>query len=508
MDPQYEDLWAFENTEESSPDTCIGKTKKWLKIPENIQLLLTILSVFLGVSVGLLIRYGISEISPRTIILVGFPGELLMNMLKMLIIPLVISTLIAGMANLGGRAGGKVGACTLTYYITTTFSAVILGIILVTSIRPGYSGIKKERGSGSLDKAPKVGTLDAILDLFRNIFPPNIVQACTQQTSSRYVMKPKIEVINGENVTTYTEVLETKMVDSTNILGLVTFSIVFGLIVGQLRDKGRVLLEFFCIVEDIIMRVVRLVMWFAPIGIFFLILAKIIAIKDLKKTATGLGLYMATVTIGLIIHLFIVLALLYTLILRKNPYAFFKGMLQAFLTALGTASSSATLPISLKCIEDKLKIDKRITRFVLPVGATINMDGTALYEAVASIFIAQVNDFPLTFPQIITISLTSTLAAIGAASVPSAGLVTMIIVLSSVGLPINDISLILTVDWILDRFRTSVNIMGDAYGAAIVEHLCRKEISDISNPSVQLHRGGLIIQLDQKDKRNANKSNE
>ncbi|VDP97290.1 unnamed protein product [Trichobilharzia regenti] len=211
--------------------------------------------------------------------------------------------------------------------------------------------------------------------------------------------------------------------------GLITFSIVFGLIVGQLREKGKVLLEFFSVVEDIIMRVVRLVMWFAPIGIFFLILAKIIAIKDLKKTATGLGLYMATVTVGLIIHLFIVLALLYALILRKNPYIFFKGMLQAFLTALGTASSSATLPISLKCIEDKLKIDKRVTRFVLPVGATINMDGTALYEAVASIFIAQVNDFSLSIPQIITISLTSTLAAIGAAAVPSAGLVTMIIVL-------------------------------------------------------------------------------
>ncbi|VDP97842.1 unnamed protein product [Trichobilharzia regenti] len=235
------------------------------------------------------------------------------------------------MANLGGKAGGKVGACTLTYYITTTFSAVILGIVLVTSIRPGYSGIKKERGSGALSKAPKVGTLDAILDLFRNIFPPNIVQACTQQVSSRYVTKSKTEVINSEN----------------------------------LREKGKLLLEFFSVVEDIIMRVVRL------------------------KTATGLGLYMATVIVGLIIHLFIVLALLYALILRKNPYIFFKGMLQAFLTALGTASSSATLPISLKCIEDKLKIDKRITRFVLPVGATINMDGTALYEAVASIFIAQ-----------------------------------------------------------------------------------------------------------------------
>ncbi|VDP72064.1 unnamed protein product [Echinostoma caproni] len=213
-----------------------------------------------------------------------------------------------------------------------------------------------------------------------------------------------------------------------------------------------------------------------------MVVGKIIGVENLGDTARGLGLYMLTVILGLVIHLFITLALIYFAVTRKNPFKFFKGMLQAFFTALGTGSSSATLPITFSCLEEKLQIDPRVTRFVLPIGATINMDGTALYEAVATIFIAQMNDYKLGIAQLLTISLTATLAAIGAASVPSAGLVTMVLVLSSVGLPVNDITLILAVDWMLDRMRTAVNVMGDSYGAAIVAHLCRKELAALGPP--------------------------
>ncbi|VDN09212.1 unnamed protein product [Dibothriocephalus latus] len=240
--------------------------------------------------------------------------------------------------------------------------------------------------------------------------------------------------------------------------------------------SARLMLDFFIIMNEIIMRLVRLIMWYAPVGIVFLIIGKILGLQDLAGTAAGLGLYMLTVISGLFLHLFVTLMGIYFLVCRKNPFVYFKGLFQAFFMALGTASSSATLPITFKCLEETLGIDARVTRFVLPIGATVNMDGTALYEAVACIFIAQINEITLSIGQLITISITATLAAIGAASVPSAGLVTMVLVLTSVGLPVNDITLILAVDWMLDRIRTSINVMGDAYGAGVVAHLCRKQL--------------------------------
>ncbi|KAL3208746.1 hypothetical protein MRX96_038861, partial [Rhipicephalus microplus] len=239
---------------------------------------------------------------------------------------------------------------------------------------------------------------------------------------------------------------------------LIVFCIAFGIIAGQMGPDAELMVQFFSSLNEIIMKIVVLVMWYSPFGIMSLIIGKIMSIKDLALTAQQLGLYMLTVITGLLIHACITLPLIYFLITRKNPITFFKGMLQAWITALGTASSAATLPVTFRCLEENNHIDKRVTRFVLPVGATVNMDGTALYEAVAAIFIAQMNGINLSIGEVIAVSLTATAASIGAASVPSAGLVTMLLVLTSVGLPTEDISMIVAVDWMLDRIRTSINI--------------------------------------------------
>uniref|UniRef100_A0A8C5KER3 Amino acid transporter n=1 Tax=Jaculus jaculus TaxID=51337 RepID=A0A8C5KER3_JACJA len=214
-----------------------------------------------------------------------------------------------------------------------------------------------------------------------------------------------------------------------------------------------------------------------PFGIVFLIAGKILEMDDPKAVGKKLGFYAVTVVGGLVVHGLLMLPLLYFLITKKNPIVFIRGVLQALLIALATSSSSATLPITFKCLLENNHIDRRIARFVLPVGATINMDGTALYEAVAAIFIAQVNNYELDFGQIITISITATAASIGAAGIPQAGLVTMVIVLTSVGLPTDDINLIIAVDWALDRFRTMINVLGDALAAGIMAHICRKDFA-------------------------------
>ncbi|KAF3835640.1 hypothetical protein F7725_028198 [Dissostichus mawsoni] len=212
-----------------------------------------------------------------------------------------------------------------------------------------------------------------------------------------------------------------------------------------------------------------------PFGIVFLVAGKILEMSDPSAMGKKLGFYAVTVVFGLVLHGLFILPAMYFFITKKSPIVYIRGILQALLIALATSSSSATLPITFKCLLENNHIDRRIIRFVLPVGATINMDGTALYEAVAAIFIAQVNNYELDFGQIITISITATAASIGAAGIPQAGLVTMVIVLTSVGLPTDDITLIIAVDWALDRFRTMVNVMGDALATGIMAHICRKD---------------------------------
>lgn len=214
----------------------------------------------------------------------------------------------------------------------------------------------------------------------------------------------------------------------------------------------------------------------SPIGICSLIAAKLANMDDIGEALKMLGYLMGTAIAGLMTHGLIVLPLLYFIFTRKNPLIYIKNMSDAMVTAYGTDSSAATLPTTIRCVEQYNGIDKRISRFVLPLGATVNMDGTALYEGVCALWIAQLHDVDLGAGRIITIVLTSVAAAVGAAAIPSAGLVTMLIVLQSVNLPLEDVALLWAVDWFMDRFRTTVNVLGDAIGAGIVAHLSRDEL--------------------------------
>lgn len=448
------------------------------------------LGVVLGVVLGFLCRLAQPDL--YTIQMISFPGDILMRMLKMLIIPLITSSMIAGLAQLDAKKSGKMGSRALLYYFGTTMLAAVVGIVMVVSIHPGDPSIKETIQGGPLSHAGKtVSTVDALLDLIRNMFPENIIQACFQQTESYYVEEEIGNSSLQENITTIRR-HKLRFKDGMNVLGLIVFCIAFGIIIGQLEEKGKLMVDFFVVLNEIVMRLVFIIMWYAPFGIMCLIMGKLMEIGDLGNTLAQLGLYMVAVVSGLAIHSLGTLPLLYFIVTRKNPYVFYSGMLQAWLTALGTSSSAATLPITFRCLEENLKIDKRVTRFVLPVGATINMDGTALYEAVAAIFIAQMNGIYLDVGQIITVSLTATAASVGAASVPSAGLITMMLVLSSVGLPLEDISLIVAVDWLLDRIRTSINVLGDAIGAGIVAHLSRFELEESDAPAAIEENGAAI----------------
>ncbi|XP_063322296.1 excitatory amino acid transporter 4 [Pelmatolapia mariae] len=492
---------AMERRASSMKERMSSVSKASVKgfLKRNLFVLFTIAAVALGIILGFALRP--YNLSLREIKYFSFPGELLMRMLKMLVLPLIVSSLITGISSLDSKASGKMGLHAVVYYMVTTLIAVFIGIVIVVIIQPGKGSRDSPVANGG--NIEPVQATDAFLDLIRNMFPPNLVEACFKQYKTVYKktvhtrnVTVTLNLTDSLNVTdsalsmnlstvlhtiqeTVEEVVPVSGSSSgVNALGLVVFSMCFGLVIGNMKQQGQALREFFDCLNEAIMRLVAIIIWYAPVGILFLIAGKIVEMKDLAEVGGQLGMYTVSVIVGLLIHGLFVLPMLYFLVTRKNPYSFIGGLLQALITALGTSSSSATLPITFRCLEENNHVDKRVTRFVLPVGATINMDGTALYEAVAAIFIAQVNGMELNFGQILTISITATAASIGAAGIPQAGLVTMVIVLTSVGLPTEDITLIIAVDWFLDRLRTTTNVLGDSLGAGIVEHLSRKELQN------------------------------
>uniref|UniRef100_A0A8C7I1R9 Amino acid transporter n=1 Tax=Oncorhynchus kisutch TaxID=8019 RepID=A0A8C7I1R9_ONCKI len=473
----------------------------WGYVKRNGLLTLSVFAVLTGCVLGAVLRG--SHLSTQAKIYFSFPGELLMRMLKMLILPLITSSLMSGLSSMEPKSCCRVGVLTVTYYLWTTFIAVVVGILLVIIIKPG---VGTEMDSIRLGGGPVMTSADALLDLIRNMVPSNLIEATFQQVSNTRPMihlplflisqmfhwvtvqpnfvyaipdesDPSGRTVSLE-LTPPPEIhYKTRPGNSQqmNVLGIVIFSATMGLLLGKMGERGAPLVNVCQCVNECVMKITNTAVWYFPFGIIFLVAGKILDMQDPSNLGKKLGWYTITVLAGLFVHGLILLPFFYLVLTQKNPFTYIRGLLQALVIALATSSSSATLPITMKCLLENCNVDRQIARFVLPVGATINMDGTALYEAVAAIFIAQVNDYELDFGQLVTISITATAASIGAAGIPQAGLVTMVIVLTSVGLPPDDITLIVAIDWVLDRFRTMINVLGDALAAGIIGHLCRKD---------------------------------
>lgn len=362
---------------------------------------------------------------------VAWMGELFLTSLKMLIIPLVAASIITGVAGLGDvRKLGRMGGLSVAYYACTTLIAVSVGLLMANLIQPGVGVDLSSGGKAPEPKAGDVGITDLILSLVH----PNIIDAAA----------------------------------NLKLLPVIVFCMLFAAALSTLGGRSQAVIGFFEGVNEAMMKVVEWIMIFAPIGVFALIASKLGAAggEAFMAQLFGLAKYAMAVISGLVTHA-VILSLLLLLLARRSILGYLRHMATALMTAFSTASSSATLPLTMESVK-MAGVEKRARRFVLPLGATINMDGTALYEAVAVLFIAQAYGFDLSFGQQMLVLLTATMAAIGAAGIPEAGLVTMVIVLEAVGLPLEGIGLILAIDWFLDRCRTSINVYGDAVGAAVV----------------------------------------
>ncbi|KAL5281326.1 hypothetical protein ACFFRR_004996 [Megaselia abdita] len=449
-----------------------SSAKSFLK--ENSLTILTVIGVCTGSAVGIILKHNTGEWSKRDIMYIAFPGECFLRMLKCLIVPLLVSSITSAIGSLDLSMSGRIATRAIIYYFITTLCAVVLGIMLVTTIKPGHVGKVDEFMTEDVEKNSKVLTPDTLMDLVRNMFADNIIQA----TMFQY----RTEIIQPKNITLKDAPMEEwdfsgKQKTGSNVLGLVMFSIVLGTTIGRMKEQGKLLQDFFAVLSEAMMIITSWVIWLSPIGVGFLITGKILEMQSLLLVVQQLGWYFLTVMLGLFLHGFGTIAIIFFLGTRRLPYGYVAKLSQVLATAFGTGSSSATMPLTIKCL-DGMGIDPRVTRFVIPVGATINMDGTALYEAVAALFIAQYRRVSYSFGTVIAVSITATAASIGAAGIPQAGLVTMVMVLDTVGLPAKDVSLIIAVDWLLDRFRTTINVMCDALGTILVNHLSKKDLKD------------------------------
>ncbi len=400
-----------------------------------------LIALLLAVLVGWIVSPDTSLFGVSLVSIFDFVGQLFLNALKMIIVPLIISSIIMGVSNLGSSdAFGRLGTKTLLYYVVTSTIAILIGIAVVNIIQPGIvdgTPAKEILGlsADTSDVMEKVEGKSAsdVVGIFLRMIPTNIVKAAA----------------DGQ------------------MLGLIFFSLLFGFFITKIKlDTQKVLQAFWQGVFDVMMLITDLVMKFAPIGVFALV-AKVVTISGFEAFKPLLTFFF-TVIIALLIHIVIVMPLLLRFVGGVSPIKHYQAMAPALLTAFSTASSSATLPVTIDCVEDRAGVSNRVTSFVLPLGATVNMDGTALYECVAAIFIAQAYGLDLTFATQFSIVVLALMTSIGVAGIPSASLVAIAIILAAIGLPAEGIGLILAVDRVLDMCRTAVNVFSDSCGAVII----------------------------------------
>lgn len=387
--------------------------------------------------------YGVSLVSA-----LAFIGTLFLNALKMLIVPLIMSSIVSGMMGLHAETLGRLGGKTLIYYLVTSLVAILTGLLVVNLFEPGIvDGVPARELIGLSSETDDVlqnvegrGAGD-IAEVFLRMIPPNIVAAAAQ----------------GQ------------------MLGLIFFSLLFGYFVSRLDGAhAEVQKNFWQGVLNIMMAMTDLIMKFAPVGVFALV-CKVILLSGMDAFRP-LAVFFVTVLIALGIHLFVFLPVVLKFIARVKPIKHYKAMLPALLTAFSTSSSSATLPITLDCVEKRAGVSNRVSGFTLPLGATVNMDGTALYECVAAMFIAQAYGLQLDAVTQFTVVLIALLTSIGVAGIPSASLVAIAIILGAIGLPIEAIGLILVVDRVLDMCRTAVNVFSDSCAAVTIARLEGEEV--------------------------------
>jgi len=403
-----------------------------------------LIAMVAGAFVGWLLRLYGSHLGFDLVPILDMVGTMFINLLKMIIVPLILASVITGVAALGsGPDLGRLGSKTLAFYVLTTLLAVLIALFLVNLVEPGVKDgvpvgdkLALTADAGSVTEGVKSRANTSVLDTVRGIIPPNIIEAAA----------------------------------NTKLLGLVFFAVIFGFFLARIEQPHQAtVMSFWQGIFQIMMRITGWVMTLAPIGVFALI-AKVVAVSGFEG-AGPLLLFAGCVVAGLLIYGFVALPMLLAVAARVNPWRLYPAMAPALLTAFSTASSSATLPLSLNCLEKRAGVSERVAGFVMPLGASVNHAGSALYECAAAMFIAQAYGLHLSFSTQFTVVVLALITSMGIAGIPAASLVGIAIILAAVGLPAEAIGVLLVFDRILDMCRTAINVLADAACTVIVARL-------------------------------------
>ncbi|KAL3846710.1 hypothetical protein ACJMK2_017677 [Sinanodonta woodiana] len=450
-------------------------------VQNNLLLILTMSGVVLGFALG----FGIREAKPSSdqLMWIGFLGDLYLRLLKMMIVPLIVCSVISGTASLDPKSNGKISLVSLIFIVITNTIGSILGVAAGAIFQPG-KGSSFQQSEDTINSGSAIETQDIIADLIRNFFPDNLLEATFRKTQTRYNTLTETVERNTSNGTVLadTVVKLTKTVgktDSANIIGLIVACTLIGIAASTLKEKGRPLLHFFVSASEIVIVIVRWFMWTTPIGVISLISVAIAGTTDIVGVFGSMGMLVATVAVAIVIQQLIVLPAILFAFTKRNPYAFLLSIARPWMIGFASTSTAVAIPEMIASCEDTNKIDKRVVRFVIPFSVTLSANGSALYMAAASIFCYNLSGAEISAFNFVLIGILSTVASMAIPSVPSASIVSIVMILNSLGLPADMVSLLIAMEWILDRLRTTSSVVSHTMCAAVTYKLCKTNLRQL-----------------------------
>ncbi|KAK3580085.1 hypothetical protein CHS0354_001219 [Potamilus streckersoni] len=452
---------------------CFGHVRK------NLLLVLTMCGVVLGFALG----FGIRETKPTTdqLMWIGFLGDLYLRLLKMMIVPLIVCSVISGTASLDPKSNGKISLISLIFIVITNTIGSILGVAAGAVFQPG-KGSSFQQSENTVNSGSSLETQDIIADLIRNFFPDNLLEAAFRKTQTRYNTQTVERNTSNGTMLADTVVKLTKTVgktDSPNIIGLIVACTLIGIAASTLKEKGRPLLNFFVSASEIVIVIVRWFMWTTPIGVISLIAVAIAGTTDIVSVFGSMGMLVATVAVAIVIQQLIVMPAILFAFTKRNPYAFLLSIARPWIIGFASTSTAVAIPEMIASCEDTNKIDRRVVRFVIPFSVTLSANGSALYMAAASIFCYNLSGAELSAFNFVLIGILSTVASMAIPSVPSASIVSIVMILNSLGLPVDMVSLLIAMEWILDRLRTTSSVVSHTMCAAVTYKLCKENLRQL-----------------------------
>ncbi|XP_045199439.1 excitatory amino acid transporter-like [Mercenaria mercenaria] len=472
----------------------VKKASLYFTIRRNLLLLLTLLGVLFGIGIGFAVRS--CSPSSNALLWLGLPGQLYLRLLKMMIVPLIVSSVITGTASLDPKANGKISMVAFVFVFITNMIGTILGVLAFYAFRPGV-----ESGNANIlntaDTKP-TETQDIFADMLRNIIPDNLFEATFQQTLTKYKYERNLANITNTTAGNVSLSIIEKTIgktDGPNLLGLIFACTLFGMAASTLGAKGKPLIDVLEALTQTVIVIIRWLLWTTPFGVFSLILVPVASLENVGNVFRDLGMFIAAVVVACVIQQLLVMPLVLFITTRRNPYKHLSAISRPWLIAFAASSTAVAIPEMLTSCEVHLTIDKRIARFTIPLSVTISANGSAVFIACSCLFLSSISGMPTTAATLLTIGFLTTMSALAIPSVPSASIVTIVMILSSLNVSLDAIALLLAVDFFLDRVRTTSSVVSHTMCAAVTHHLCKDRLTDLET----IDEGDVELTIEQQE---------